>query len=103
MSTNEYKDDYYRSLCDSSTEYDTVVDWIVQNNPSAHNNSFGYTPEEFACSAVHSCIRSVVYGSSGDGSGRDNMWSSTGMCIAVRATWDKNRPAYNKVVLAIKP
>ena len=101
MDQKTYKDDYYRSLCDYSVEYDRVVDWIVQNNPAAHNNSFGYTAEEFACSAVHSCIRSVLYGSVRD-TERDNMWCSTGMCIAVRATWDKSRSNYNRVILAVK-
>jgi len=96
-----FKDDYYRSLCDNPTEYDKVVDWITANNPASKNNSFGEEPEEFACNAVHVCIRSVLYGSVRD-TERDNMWCSTGMCMAVRATWDKDRPVYNKVCLAIK-
>lgn len=91
-----YKDAYYRSLCDNPTSYDKVVDWIVANNPAAKRNSFNQTPEEFACSAVHYCIRAVVYGSSRP------MYAATGMAFAVRASSNPEWASYHKVVLTVQ-
>lgn len=86
------RDDHYRKLCDNPMDYDQVVDWIKQNNPYAPKAPEG--AEEFATTVVHDCIRTVVFG--------DEMWSSTGMCIAVRMSSNPERPNFKKVLLAIK-
>lgn len=91
-----FRDNYYRSLCDNPTQYDKVVDWIIANNPAAKNNSFNQTPEEFACFAVHYCIRTVVFGSIRPS------YVGTGMCLAVRASSNPDSLNYEKVVLAIQ-
>ena len=70
------KDEFYRGLCDSSYNYDKVVDWIAANNRACKDK----TPEqalEFATDAVHSCIRAVMFG-------EKTTWCATGMCLAVQ-------------------
>lgn len=88
------RDHYYRSLVDNPTQYDKVIDWIRDNNPAAQRRDDIGTPEQFACHVVHSCIRSVLFGDSGN-------FCSTGMCIAVRLASDPTSSNYRKVVLAI--
>lgn len=95
-SENPHKEDWYRSLCDNPAEYDKVVDWIEKNNPASHNNHLGMSAPEFAAHVVHACIRSVLFGDAG-------MWSTTGMCIAVRMSKNPESDLYKKVTLAVKP
>ena len=99
---NTYKDDHYRNMCEHPTDYDKVVDWIAENNPAAkrcaaadHMGLYG-SPEEFAAECVHSCIRSVVFSDHG------NMWSATGMALALRACSNPDLTSYKKVRLAIQ-
>ncbi len=85
------RDEHYRSLCDSPASYDAVIDWIMMHNPAAARSG---DVEEFACHAVNSCIRQVVFGDGGS-------FCSTGMAIAVRVSSREDSPSYKKVVLGV--
>lgn len=93
------QDDHYRKMVDYQPEYDKVVTWIAQNNPAAKtSNMYGQVgnAEAFACGVVHSCLRAVMYGDAGQ-------YSSTGMCIAIRAPgWKDADSRTHKTILAIK-
>jgi hypothetical protein len=101
MTTHSFRDDYYRSLVDFAFNYDEVINMIIALNPAAVDQSkpsLNYparfvSPEEFACSCVHSCIRTVLFGDGGS-------HCSTGGCIAVRLSNNVSSPNYKKVVLA---
>lgn len=88
------RDQFFRDLCASSTEYDKVVNWIRDNNKEGPACQ-GVEPEEFAVRVVHDCINAVLFDDAGN-------YSTTGMCIAVRASSDPKSESYKKVVLAIK-
>lgn len=93
--TNPYKDDYYRSLCVSPTEYDKVIDWIAVNNPYAdHKNAHNMGAEEFAAHVVHSCIRAVCFGDGGT-------YAETGMAIAIKSPTATRISGCPKVKLTI--
>lgn len=76
------RQEYYRGLCDNPSQYDKVINWIRDNNPSAKISplAVGNSPEEkaedFASNAVNMCIRGVVFG--------ESTFTSTGMCQATR-------------------
>lgn len=92
------RDDFYRSRVDNPAQYDRVIDLIKAINPYASAN--GRDAEDFAVNAVHSCISHVLFGDRHDDVGT---YFSTGMCLAVRATVNPQRPNYNKVILALIP
>jgi len=86
------RDEYYRSLVNYAPNYDRTIELIKTNNPYA-----GETEEDketFACDAVHSCIRMILYGSMGNS-------CMTGGCLAVRASTRPESPSYNKVILGL--
>ena len=93
------RDDFYRNLCDSATEYDRVCDWIAANNkegPRAQR----MTGEEFAVWVVHACIQGVLFGTAPNG--RRDAHFSTGMCFAARLSNDPKAEGYHKVILAVR-
>lgn len=85
------RDSFYRELCFSMREYDDMIDWIMENNPSCYNSP---DPEKWAVDVVHSCISSILF------SEENNSNSGTGMCLAVRVSTDPASPYYRKVKLA---
>lgn len=87
------RDQFYRNLCMFPTEYDKVINWIRDNNSKAAA-LHGETPEDFAVRVVHSNINTVLFGQGG-------VWSTTGMCLAVRASTNPESESYMKVILAI--
>jgi hypothetical protein len=70
------RDQYYRSLCEFSTDYDRVINFIKEHNSAAKRKNMYGSAEEFASEVVNSCIRAVVYG--------DTYCCSTGGAMAVR-------------------
>jgi hypothetical protein len=90
------RDNHYRKLCYWQHSYDRVIDLVKRENP--HCNALAEKErEEFACNAVHNCIRSVVFGTEG------HAYVSTGGAIAVRCSNNPELPGYKQVILAYQP
>ena len=56
------RDGYYRSLCEVESEYDAAINAMKLVNPACQSAA---DPEEWACNALHSCIRALLFGDCG--------------------------------------